>query len=99
MEVMEGFLYGMFGGALAELLGLFRLRRQSGKDFPEWLTSPFYWVVTGAMVLAGGGLVVIYVKSQLALNAWVALNIGASAPLMIGTLTEQAPKVSMGRVD
>ena len=72
--------------------------RWSG-SFPAWVKSPAYWGITVAMVLAGGGLVVIYMKSELALNAWLAVNIGASAPLIIGAMTEQAPKLPMGRID
>jgi hypothetical protein len=98
MGLLEGFLYGVFGGFLAELLGLFKLRHET-PDLPEWLTSPFYWIVTILMILAGGGLVVVYLKSQFSLAPLIAVNIGASAPLILGTLVSQLPAVSMGRID
>ena len=89
MEIWQGFLYGMLGGVLAELFGLFRLRQQAPKDLPIWLKSPFYWIVTILMVLAGGGLVLVYLQSGVEMKAIVAVNIGASAPLIIGTLVAQ----------
>jgi hypothetical protein len=84
---------------LAELLGLFRLRHQAPDSFPEWLKSPFYWIITLLMILAGGLLVVVYLKSAFTLNAVLAVNVGASAPLIIGTLVSQAPPPPVGRVD
>ncbi len=99
MGLLEGFGWGVFGGFLAELLGLFKLRHEAPGTFPEWLKSPFYWGVTVVMILAGGGLVVAYLKSQFTLNALLAVNIGASAPLILGTLISQVPKVPVGRVD
>ena len=53
MGILEGFLYGLAGGAAAEFLGLWKLRRQAISELPGWLKSPFYWLVAGAMV--GGG--------------------------------------------
>jgi hypothetical protein len=99
MSLIEGFLYGVFGGGLAELVGLFKLRHEASGGFPAWLKSIFYWIITGLMILGGGGLVVIYLKSKFTLNALLAVNIGASAPLIIGALISQAPHTSVGRID
>ena len=99
MGLLEGFGLGVFGGVLAELLGLFKLRRESPETFPEWMKSVFYWSITVLMILAGGGLVVIYLRSGLSLSALIAVNIGASAPLILGTLVSQTPSASMGRID
>ena len=99
MELWEGFLYGVLGGFLTELLGLFRLRHVTTVSFPEWLRSPFYWIITAFMVLAGGVLVVVYIKSNITLSALIAVNIGVSAPLIIGTLAAQAPDVQTANID
>jgi hypothetical protein len=90
--LFEGFVYGVVGGILSELLGWFRLRQQAPSEFPIWLKSPFYWVLTVLMILAGGALVVIYLRSSIDLKPIVAVNLGASAPLIIGSLVAQAPK-------
>jgi hypothetical protein len=91
MEIMNGFLFGILGGFLAELLGLFRVRQQRPQDLPSWVRSPFYWVVTILMIAAGGVLVVVYMKSGIDLKPIIAVNVGASAPLIIGTLVAQTP--------
>lgn len=87
----EYFLYGIFGGLLAELLGLYKLRTQAPVAFPSYLRSGFYWLVTIGMILAAGCLVWIYDKSGLALKPLIAVNIGASAPLIIGSLVQTKP--------
>jgi hypothetical protein len=87
----EYFLYGIFGGLLAELLGLYKLRTQAPAAFPSYLRSAFYWVVTIGMILAGGVLVWIYNKSGLDLKPIIAVNIGASAPLILGSLVQTKP--------
>jgi predicted cobalt transporter CbtA len=99
MSLLEGFLWGLAGGFLAELLGLFRLRHHDPGRLPRWLQSPFYWIVTAFMILAGGLLVLVYMKSGIAVAPVLAVNVGASAPLIIGQLVAQAPRVEPGRTD
>lgn len=100
MELLDGFLYGVFGGFLAEILGLFKLRHETSDSFPTWLRSPFYWILTSLMILSGGGLVIVYLQSAITLSPLIAVNIGASAPLILGTLVSQTPKdISMARID
>ena len=99
MGLLEGFFYGVIGGFLAELFGLFKLRHEAKESLPVWLKSIFYWALTLLMILAGGVLVVIYLKSNISLSALVAVNIGASAPLIIGTFVSQIPKAPMGNID
>lgn len=87
----EFFFYGTLGGLLAELLGLYRLRTVAPSAFPSYLRSGFYWLVTVAMILAGGGLVWIYSQSGLDMKPIIAINIGASAPLILGALGQTKP--------
>src|SRR5205823_5819585 len=84
----EGFLCGLIGGAFAELAGWFKLRTASKTDRPAYLTDKFYWVITTLMVFAGGVLVAIYIRSEMGtIKPILAVNIGASAPLIIQTLS------------
>jgi hypothetical protein len=96
---LAAFAYGVGGGMAAELLGLFRLRRKAPGQLPLWLKSPFYWLVTIAMMLAGGGLALAYVASHISLSPILAVNVGASAPLILGTLTSQTPDITPGKID
>jgi hypothetical protein len=95
MEIMNGFLFGVLGGFLAELFELFKVRQQPRQDLPLWLKSPFYWVVTLLMIAAGGLLVVVYMKSGIDLKPIIAVNVGASAPLIISTLFAQTPSLKI----
>jgi hypothetical protein len=99
VEILIGFSYGVLGGFFAELLGLFQLRKQAPGSLPQFLKSWFYWVITLAMILAGGILVVIYLSSDIPVKPILAVNIGASAPLLIGTFVAQTPSISPGKVD
>jgi hypothetical protein len=96
VEAGDAFLYGVGGGLAAEILGLFRLRRAGA---PQYLRSPFYWVITVAMIALGGGLALVYVKSDVTLTPLLAVNVGASAPLIIGQFVAQTPEVAPGRVN
>jgi hypothetical protein len=85
LEAAEPFLMGVFGGVLGQFLGLFDLRHTAPKDWPFWLKLRSYWLLTGGMILMGGLLVIIHQRSgaTFAGNAFLALNIGASAPLVM----------------
>lgn len=87
----EYFMYGILGGFFAELLGLYKLRTLAPAAFPSYLKSKFYWIITVVMILAGGILVWVYVKSGLDLKPIIAVNIGASAPLILGSLIHSEP--------
>lgn len=93
MTPLEGFGYGLLGGALAEVGVLFKLRQVAPKQRPEWIKSWFYWLITILMCLAGGVLVVAYLKSGVTIIPILAINIGASAPLILGSLGRQVPRL------
>lgn len=97
METLSVFLYGILGGSLAELSGLFRLKHQGETQFPKWIRSAFYWVVTVLMIAAGGGLAIAYATSGFEIKPLVAVNIGASAPLIISRFAAEIPQV--GKID
>lgn len=96
MGILGGFGWGVLGGFLAELLGLFQLRKQAPPEFPR---SRFYWFLTMGMILAGGALVVVYLESDMPLKPILAVNLGASAPLVISKLVAQTEPIPPGRVN
>jgi len=99
MSLWEGFLWGVLGGFFAELLGWFKLRYIAPDDHPDWMSTKYYWIVTCLMMLAGGMLVVAYMRSQVNVSSIMALNVGASAPLILGALVNQAPPIPIGKID
>jgi len=93
------FLLGVAGGFVAEFLGLFKLRKEAPELWPKYLKTPIYWTISIAMMVVGGGLVILYIASDATVTPVLALNIGASAPLILQVLTAQAPDVPLGRID
>ncbi len=95
--------WALFGGLVAELLGVFELRHKVPADLPYWLRSKFYWWTVVGMILAGGILALAYVRSGMQLNALLAINVGASAPLALRQAISSAPKYTPapdpGRID
>jgi hypothetical protein len=80
---VQVFAAGAFGGALVEILRWWKLRESS--NLPAYSRSPFYWAITVAMVLGGGVLAVLYGFDE-PRNALMVMNVGASAPALIGAL-------------
>ena len=91
MTLVQLFWLGALGGFFTELLGHYKMREMAPDAFPKYLKSPYYWVVTVLMVLSGGGLAAIYAASKIDLTAIVAVNIGASAPLILGAFARRPP--------
>ena len=91
--------WGIAGGVAAEALRWFRIRDELHKGVPDWARSWLYWVVTVVMIAFGGVLVGAYENSaDVRLNELLALNIGASAPLILRSSVSQVP-LDRGPVD
>jgi hypothetical protein len=94
---VEALLYGLVGGVLPEFLAVYRTRDapQKSEKFKRWS----WWMPTLVMIGAGGGLALLYVHSGNSLNPLLAINVGASTPLILGSLVATAPAIPPGRVD
>ena len=91
---------GLVGGVAAEALKWYRIREDLYRGVPDYAKSWLYWMVTLVMILLGGLLVFVYQRIEgVELNLLLALNIGASAPLLVGTLTSQPPMIDPGTTD
>lgn len=99
MTVWSGFCLGVLGGLLAEPFSLSKLRYLPPEARPLWIRSLWYWVITFGLVVSGGALVAVYLGSGVTMTPLLAVNIGASAPLILQSLVSQAPSIEPGRVN
>jgi hypothetical protein len=99
MAMADGFWLGVLGGVFAEIFSLSKLRYLPRDARPLWVGSMWYWAITVAMMLSGGALVAIYLGSGVTMTPLLAVNIGASAPLILQSLVSQAPPLDPSRVN
>jgi len=85
MDWYQVFGFGLVGGLIPELLGLYRIRTHSAARRPAYLKTYFYWFVSAGMVVAGGLLAAVY-NHYYPINGILAIHLGASAPLILGSM-------------
>jgi len=56
MSSLDAAIFGIIGGFLPELLGLYKLRRKRPSDWPAYLGWWSYWVVTFAFNIGAAGV-------------------------------------------
>lgn len=87
-SMWQVFAVGVFGGFLAELLHWWGLRTQG--VLPEYADQTLYWVVTGLLIVSGGGVATLYFGPNA--DGLLALHIGASTPLILQKMVSAAPE-------
>lgn len=92
--MLATFLFGVLGGAGAELSRWFRIREILHKGIPSHAKHPPYWIVTSLTIIVGGGLASIYHVSGITVEPIIAVNIGASAPVILGNFANQIPSLA-----
>lgn len=91
-------LLGLFGGLIAELASVNQHRRTLPGNRPgEWGTK-LYWWLGGAWVAVGGVLAALWTLMPPGVGVIVAINVGASAPLIVERLLKPGNS-AVGTVD
>ena len=89
MSLLEAFVWGLAGGIGAEVSVLFAHRHRAPGDIPYYLKGWFYYVAALLMILFGGIVALAHASTPgITLNAILAIQIGASAPLIFRKLSE-----------
>ncbi|WP_167514466.1 hypothetical protein [Mesorhizobium intechi] len=83
---------GVGGGAANELLHWWGLRENP--NLPDYARSLFYWLITLAMVILGGGLSWLQLGGHA--DALIAFQIGLAAPMLLQKLIKAAPEKAGG---
>ena len=89
------FQWGFLGGLLPEVAYFYKNRQKSVRH----LATLGYWLKTIPMILSGGFLVAMYDQSGISLAPVLAVNIGASAPLIIDNFLSSAPPMDPGTIN
>jgi hypothetical protein len=92
------FEYAILGGVLAELVGLARLRYEHPKNWPEYYRWSSFYILTAIFVFVGGVVALVF-DAQQALSPMLALNVGASWPLILERLFRSTSGYTLGEVD
>lgn len=97
MSTTQIMLFSAAGALAVELLKLAEIRNVPKHERPD-LKEIVYWIPYVILPLLGAGLAYMYIVSDIALKPILAVNIGASAPLIIRTMATSVSKIS-GAID
>ena len=93
IEAAEPLLWGGVGGVLGNLLVLLRHAKLPKVERPDLLSDPWFWSGWVIEALFGVILSLAYLRTGVHLPPLVAINIGASAPLIIEKLLSTLPAI------
>jgi len=84
MSTLEQFIWGAGGSVAVEILNAYQVYHSRNIRFPERYRRKGFWVIRVFLCLIAGGLAVAYTIDKPIL----ALNVGASAPLIFQALAQ-----------
>lgn len=87
MTPLESFVFGAGGSVAVEILNLYRYYEVRGGRLPQRYRNPYFWLVRTLLAGVAGGLVIAYQVD----TPILAVNIGASAPLILQALAQGPP--------
>jgi|SRR6266571_2964459 hypothetical protein len=97
-KYMEPFWFGIIGGLAINLLRLADLAHVPHAERPKTFSDPYYVVQFLVLPLLGGVLVFAYHAGGTAISPILALNIGASAPLIFKSFGSAIPPIGPSKI-
>jgi hypothetical protein len=92
-STLEPLLWGFIGGLLGQLLKLIHHANLPKEDRPALMSDPMFWFAWLLLGALGAIVTVAYERSGVKLPPIVAINVGASAPLIAEKLLSSVPAV------
>jgi hypothetical protein len=92
VQTVEPVVWGCIGGLLGNLLLLLHHASLKKEDRPALLSDPWFWIGWIIEATFGVILTLAYLRTGVYLPP-VAINIGASAPLIVEKLLSSAPAI------
>lgn len=96
---MQIFLLGLFGGFAINALRLVDLSSVPRNERPATFSDPLYVLQFVLLPLLGGILAYVYNSSGTELTPILAVNIGASAPLILKSFASAIPSIGSQKID
>lgn len=93
MAPAAAFALGFAGALVVELLPIYGLRKDGKDNWPEWLRMQSYWVISSIGFLIGGGVAAGYATTNSDLSWYMALNVGAAWPVIVGGIANATPSL------
>lgn len=90
-------LFAAFGGLAVSGLGLLELQGVPAEQRPDF-KDPLYWLPFVAWPVVGVVLTIAYTSSGTSMNPILAINVGASAPLILKGMVNAAA-ISQGPIE
>ena len=90
---------GILGGFVGEFVKWYHQREKLSASWPVYAKSKSYWVLTGLMIIMGGGLVWLHILNGTSLGVFIAFNVGLTAPLVLSEAKNFLPQIEPGTSD
>ena len=84
-------VYAFFGGIAINLINLTELRNMPRLSRPETFSDPIYVLWFFGMPILGSVLAYAYQMSEISLTPIIAINVGASAPVILKSFAAAFP--------
>jgi hypothetical protein len=91
-------LWGVLGGLAAEFVGIYELRHHDPSNWPSYMRNRWFWIFSAIMAIIGGALAYAYSDSGSDISPVLAINVGASAPLILRQAKRAAPTIEPGSI-
>jgi hypothetical protein len=89
LTFIQAFPVGLGAALLLDLVAIHGLRRVPRTEWPDWVTSGAYWILSALGWLIGG-IVAGEFASNTHITFLVAANVGAAWPAIISAIAEGA---------
>ena len=79
---------GVAGGVIGEFMKWYKNKETLHKKIPDYAKSKIYWLLVLIMVILGGLLVGLHILNGTVFGAFLAFNVGFTAPIVLSDATK-----------
>jgi len=87
-------LFGMIGGILIQFLGLWKICKKDISDWPQYYKRASYLIPAAGMIVIGGFLAWLQLRTIGKPDYMLAMQLGATAPLFLERMAANPPEIA-----